>query len=701
MTCPFCRAENDDDAEVCRKCGKSFYALTDGSILAGRYEIVQPLGKGGMGLVYKARDRDLREIVAIKVLRSQGESPELARRFRSEIRFARKVRHPNVCAIHDFGQDDYLRFIVMEYVEGVDLKHLLRRHGPFPPAHAFEMAIQAARGLEAVHSAGIVHRDLKTANIMRDNRGVVRLMDFGIAKQFDAESATGATVTGQVLGTPEYMSPEQARGQKVDIRTDIYALGVVLYELLTGDVPFRGDTPVATLLMHIQDAPALTGPKAERIPACAIPVLERALAKARDDRYDSARAILLALQEALPLHTATAGTITKFPATSPVPLVEEDPQTLTQAATPVPTFVPARLPSSGETSTTRTNASGRGVSPRPKLFAGRRTPARVLAAAAVGAAMLGAWASWRRTSPDATRAPARLEEGVAATESQPTAPPVAATETGPPLLTSPGRGQELELEEAGRPVALAWKGIPGTASYRVVVGASPDLRRPLIERQGVTTRSLEVRGLVEGRYYWRVEAISPDGTRSPSAESSFVLRLAAKQRDSPATVGGPRSAAETSPRPEPAVQAALAQEPPAPSPTPPPAQEPAPARSVSAAALPGSTLATEVDERGAIERVLERYRLGIESQDVAALKQVWPDMPSSIERTIRESFRSSTSHRVELRLKDLATSGGIATATCDRSDEILSREGQRLRHTSTARFILRKKGGSWLIEAIN
>ena len=452
MNCRFCGAENDERAEVCRKCGKGLYALVDGAVLAGRYEIIQPLGSGGMGLVYKARDRDLSEIVAIKVLRSQSQSPELARRFRSEIRFARRVRHPNVCAIHEFGQDGHLRFIVMEYVDGVDLKHLLRRQGPFPPEQAFDTVMQAARGLEAVHSASIVHRDLKTANIMRDVRGVVRLMDFGIAKQFEGDSGTGATMTGQVLGTPEYMSPEQARGHDVDLRTDLYALGVVLYELLTGDVPFRGETPVATLLLHIEEPPVLVGPKAVRIPPTAVPVLECALAKSKQERYGSARAMLHALQGALAHPSLAAHTLAMAPAgvaASTVVLPAEEPNTLTRPATPSPSvFTLDNPPTSSATST-----SPKG---RPTRLSGRA----IATAAVLGAvALIAVWIFGRAPSENSL-APAPTSS-VTATVTAPSAPPdnpepsptETPTTTVAPAVVSPPlvRSVPLEVQPAPPP----------------------------------------------------------------------------------------------------------------------------------------------------------------------------------------------------------------------------------------------------------
>jgi serine/threonine protein kinase len=302
MICPACNAVNDDAADACFTCGRALGALTQGSLIANRYEVLSPLGRGGMGMVYKAHDRMLDEPVAIKVLRAEfAKTPEMAQRFRHEIKLARKVTHRNVCRIHEYGEDGGVRYISMEYVEGEDLKQLIReRGGSLGAEDAFELAVQIAKGLQAIHDVGIIHRDLKTSNIMRDNRGYVRLMDFGIAKVTgsDRSSGSGLTTTGQIMGTPEYMSPEQCLGGKLDHRSDIYALGILVYEMFTGQVPFRGDTPVATLFKHIQDEPLFEGPVAGQIPLPAVAVLKKALHKDPIQRFQSASEMASALDDA-------------------------------------------------------------------------------------------------------------------------------------------------------------------------------------------------------------------------------------------------------------------------------------------------------------------------------------------------------------------------------------------------------------------
>jgi serine/threonine-protein kinase len=334
--CPSCGADTAADEEVCFKCGRGLSGITEGCVVGSRYEILSRVGRGGMGVVYRARDRELDEIVALKVLRADLASADLAGRFRSEIKLARRVTHRNVCRIHEFGRDSNVAFIVMEYLDGVDFKRILQGTGPLPPGEAYDVAIQVLKGLQEIHASGIVHRDLKTANIMRDSRGVVKLMDFGIAKSLES-GTTGTTVTGHVVGTPEYMSPEQARADKVDVRSDIYAVGIVTFELFTADVPFRGDTPVAVLFKHIQDPPPLEG---KGVPTALVPVLRKALAKAPEERFQSAAAFIEALDLARAQLPALANRApTPIQGTTPARLAQPQPET-----TPIPTPVPALIP---------------------------------------------------------------------------------------------------------------------------------------------------------------------------------------------------------------------------------------------------------------------------------------------------------------------------------------------------------------------
>ena len=324
MNCPACRADNDSAARACFACGApldpALASLAEGAVFASRYEILGPLGRGGMGMVYKAFDRELGETVAIKVLRPDvaRESGRVEQRFRSEIRLARRVRHRNVCSVYGDGEHRGLLYICMENVEGENLAHAARAAGGLPEDEAWSATLQVADGLRAIHEVGVVHRDLKTANLMRDRKGVVRVMDFGIAKQQGASGGVTVTATGSLMGTPEYMSPEQLRGDPVDFRSDLYSLGIVTYELFTGGLPFHSETPVATIVRQLHDAPFLEIPA---LPGPLRPVLARALAKDPAERYASAedmrRALEAACEASTPNRETARGGV-------PAPLAEDD-----------------------------------------------------------------------------------------------------------------------------------------------------------------------------------------------------------------------------------------------------------------------------------------------------------------------------------------------------------------------------------------
>jgi tetratricopeptide (TPR) repeat protein/predicted Ser/Thr protein kinase len=287
--------------------------LGPGVLLGGRYEIIQSLGKGGMGAVYLARDREVDRAVALKVIRPElAGDPAILRRFRQELVLARQVTHPNVVRIFDLGIVSGVRFISMEYVEGRQLSSILEERGKVPATEAAELIVQVCRGLQAAHARGVVHRDLKPANIMVDGEGRVVVMDFGIAHAGTDAASTKAspasrvtdsfssmTQLGVLLGTPIYMSPEQAKAQNVDARSDLFTIGLILYELLTGEVPFLGKTLKETLRKRSEElavAPSALDPK---IPKVLNQIVLKCLKTDPVDRYQDTGELIEALEKYL------------------------------------------------------------------------------------------------------------------------------------------------------------------------------------------------------------------------------------------------------------------------------------------------------------------------------------------------------------------------------------------------------------------
>lgn len=326
MECPVCAAKNPDAASECGRChtplpirvsqetldesgatadwsvavtpqagvSASSGELKEGTVLAGRYEILQLLGEGGMGAVYKARDSELDRIVVLKLIRPElAKNPEILRRFKQELILARQVTHKNVIRIFDLGQSDGIKFITMDFVEGQDLRRLLLEQGKFPPEQAARIMLQICRALEAAHGEGVIHRDLKPQNIMLDKKGRVYVMDFGIAR---SAYLPGMTQTGALIGTPEYMSPEQARGEKLTERSDLFSLGVIFYELLTGKSPYPDDAALATLWKRLQEKPK---PPIEVDPAVPRPlndIVMKSLEIKPEDRWGSAHEMVQQLE---------------------------------------------------------------------------------------------------------------------------------------------------------------------------------------------------------------------------------------------------------------------------------------------------------------------------------------------------------------------------------------------------------------------
>jgi tetratricopeptide (TPR) repeat protein len=304
MKCIKCNSENSDTQQFCGECGTQLpkseesalsitktletprEELTTGSTFAGRYQIIDELGKGGMGKVYRVLDKKLNEEVALKLIKPEiSQDKKTVERFSNELKLSRKIVHKNIARMFDLNEEKGTHYITMEYVRGEDLKRLIRKIGQLSAGQAIPIVKQICEGLGEAHRLGVVHRDLKPQNVMVDEDGNARIMDFGIARSPESKGITGA---GVMIGTPEYMSPEQVEGKETDQRSDIYSLGIILYEMVTGRVPFEGDTPFTVGVKHKSEPPKDPKELNSQIPEELSRVILKCLEKDKEERYQSA-----------------------------------------------------------------------------------------------------------------------------------------------------------------------------------------------------------------------------------------------------------------------------------------------------------------------------------------------------------------------------------------------------------------------------
>jgi serine/threonine-protein kinase len=266
-------------------------------LIAGRYELEKLVGSGGMSKVYRAHDRLLERTVALKILHEHySQDDEYVERFRREARAVAQLAHPNIVTVIDRGEHEGRQFIVFEYVDGENLKQLVQREGPLPARQVIELGLQVARALASAHARGVVHRDVKPQNVLLSDEGLPKVTDFGIARTSDVESVT---LTGTVMGTSEYISPEQARGEAVDFRSDVYSLGAILFELCTGDVPYPGENPVSVAMRHLHEPVPSVRQRRPDLPSRLDAAIRRAMAKDPAERFGSMGELIAELEACL------------------------------------------------------------------------------------------------------------------------------------------------------------------------------------------------------------------------------------------------------------------------------------------------------------------------------------------------------------------------------------------------------------------
>jgi serine/threonine-protein kinase len=311
IKCPKCHHENPEDTIYCGKCATQLSSskdiqvtetmetpkeeLTTGSTFAGRYQIIEELGKGGMGKVYRAIDKKLSEEVALKLIKPEiASDKKTLERFSNELKHARKIVHKNIGRMYELMEDKGTHYITMEYVPGQDLKGLIKQSKQLTAGTTISIAKQICDGLAEAHKLGVVHRDIKPNNIMIDKNGNARIMDFGIARSLKEKGITGA---GVLIGTPEYMSPEQVEGKEVDQRSDVYSLGVILYEMMTGRVPFEGDTALSVALKHKTESPKNPREHNKQLSEALSFLILKCMEKDKEMRYQNAEDLLQALAD--------------------------------------------------------------------------------------------------------------------------------------------------------------------------------------------------------------------------------------------------------------------------------------------------------------------------------------------------------------------------------------------------------------------
>jgi serine/threonine-protein kinase len=628
----------------------------------GKYRVVRIVGEGGMGRVYEATDPVIHRRVAIKTI-SQGvvQDPDTRARFLREAQAAGQLSHPNLITIFDVGEEGGSPFIVMEYLEGEELSRVIAKHTLSLDAK-LRLMIEVCQGLAYAHSKGLVHRDIKPANIFVTTAQQVKILDFGLARGTVSE----ITQTGHVVGTPSYMSPEQVRGDAVDHRADIFSVGVVLYELLSGQKAFKGDSVAATIFQVLERQPDPLERLDPHLPPGLSRVVERALAKdpnARYQRIDEMLAELMAIRVEAQATTFIARPATPRPGIAPATPSPAPSMSAAAAASPAPSMAKAGPAAA---------APGVRRSGRPWL------PWTV--AGGTAAAVIALFLLIARPFRPAAPAP------------QTTASPAGAITNSP------------KPAEATPPVAPA--PAPAPAETAPSTTASAETRQPATPQHGRSAGAESPAATGEARSPTRP---APPRTQARPAETQPPARETAPVSPSPAPpmqVAPPPQ--RESPPPQPERPAPVPETKPAP---PPPAtaapvtspSAPPPAAAAPNAAPAGTSPAAPsvpVDPAAAIRETLARYKSALEARDLGALKQIWPGLAGRQETAIRNEFENARAIAVEIQGLTPVVTNNTAVVTCRRNYVVTTVDGRTLRTATRMTVTLNRHNGSWVIDNI-
>ncbi len=619
----------------------------------GRYEILEKIGQGGMGAVYKAFDPVLRRTMAVKVISAVLDTkPEIRERFFREAQSAGQLSHKNIIVIHDLGEDGGRPFLAMEYLTGAALSTRMTGGGRLSVRRAVDVMIQVCHALDYAHERGVVHRDITPANIFVTDLDEVKILDFGLAHLVASELTRSETI----MGTANYMSPEQVRGERVDRRTDIFAAGVVLYELLSGRKAFEGNSFANTLFKVLEVSPPSLHELDPKLPPKLVAVVERAIAKRREDRHQTAAELL----EDLITCRDWTGSTPVVPATLAATAVV--PRRAATAAAPDDAALPTSAP----------------WSPRRV-----RTTAVVGGVLGIAGALL-IFDSWQKNpsdAPPAAETPAAITQPAPAP--QPSPPPVSASSEKPPVATEP-----VTRPPIARPVDA-----PGASQ------ADRTRADEAISRARKTRALADAAGAEALAAYRR--AISTEGEAAGLYAAGQFARAAARALEAEAMYRGAeiearaeqgareRLRAESTPTPPVRTEAPV--EPPT---VVPPRAElpPPPARTEPAPETP--------DSRESIRAVVNQYVGALEARSLAALKALWPSLPAAQERAIRSEFANARSLQVRLTDLRIDVDGATATVTAMRQYQIVTSENHRLASTSRMTMRMRRMGEAWTIDGV-
>ena len=714
----------------------------------GRYQLQEKLGQGGMGVVYRAFDTVLQRIVALKlVLTDEALDAEMRERFFREARAAGHLSHKNIVTIYDLGEHDDKPYLAMEYLDGEDLQRRLARPERMSLGHRLDLAIEICQGVEYAHSHGVIHRDIKPANIYVTESGGAKILDFGLARLITSQ----LTKSNMLMGTLNYMAPEQVRGERADQRSDVFSVGVVLYELLGGRKAFEGDSVASTLYKILQEAPEPLWKVDPALPRELTDVVMRALAKLRDERYQD----MGALRRDLELYRQA------YPVTGPM--------------TPRPALADLSITQTAESprrSSPGGVAPGSGaMAPAEFVTRSRHTGRNLAILAAVLLVAGGGWFAAKRArqpaSPIAPVTPAERTEdpivgrvraaqdaldakqyGVALTASEAVLLQAPQNADAQRIRTAARQGAVQEalargtrhirngetseaIKAAGEALALA----PDNADARSILEqaaartSAPDAEaarrrmndaRAVAEAAGARTHAASafnraLRASQDADRLFKANRFGDAAARYYEASGLYHgAEVAARSSVSVAQAPAPSVTASPAPAPAPPPTAPVPDPEPPPAPkvslpaapvTPPavPAPAPAPVQTAPPPAAPAPAPAPEAAPPPAEERVTEllgRYKEALESRSYEQLKRLWPSLSGSAESAIRQEFQHAARITVGITDPQISVSGGTGRVTFVRTYNLVTVEGQRLQSTSNASMDVKRVGNNWVIDGI-